>query len=153
MNKSESRPHSAAGLPKEGYGTLTEAQFQTFRQQFFKDHAVSVLTIIHVDGNLNMLEVNPRESRLGPLTGRVSLDTVIGLNPEDDKPTKNRKAKEIFSNEFSQNIDRFWNPDPELEIDPTDRKISEICRKLRQKGYEKETIKMSLIRRYALKKD
>ncbi|EKD64604.1 MAG: hypothetical protein ACD_50C00338G0009 [uncultured bacterium] len=151
MTKPEQEPNTFTQPPKEGIRRVSEPEFNRLRYGFFQDHALSVLSLIKIEGNLKLLARSPRNNQRGHLTGGVALDTFLGINPNDNKQTKDRKGKEFSSNQFNHIVDKLWDEDAnQIIVDPKDRQIGQICQDLKQMGKDKEELKAILRKHYGL---
>lgn len=122
---------------------LRQEEFEGLRQAFVLHFTHSVLSHIKT-GTIQEFAKgftrNPKEVSYGLRPKTITLDLVLGIDPKEDKETKNRKIIEFFSDGYIQTVDKLWGQQPNQVTIPKERLILEKCKELEQKGKDRETV-------------
>lgn len=141
--------HTNWEAPSQRQERLKKEGLEATRRAFKLHFTYSALSHMKSD-NMKVFTSNPKDVLIPHLPKGVSSDTILGIDPKENKKIKQIKTILYALEGFSETVDRLWGQ-PALAKTPEERKITTTCEELEQMGKNKETAKNILTEHFKKK--
>lgn len=118
---------------------LARVRLENERQMLVLNFTLSVLSHIKTDTMQEFVRdfrKKPKQILYNLPTG-MSFDSVVEVDPTNDKETKAIKTIQVFTEGLVQTVGRLWGQQPSISTESKESQIMRMCEEIEQMGINK----------------